>query len=67
MSTSIDMDATSTLPYIALQTLAGNDPASLTTLQLWLLPYLPVLTSAWMAIWLTTAAYVLYLLFREGE
>ena len=61
------MAASTTVWFIALSVLAGNDPAGLNALQQILEPYTHQLTLLWMAIWLTTAIWVLIYLLREGE
>ena len=62
MSILIDMhDA----PIIALKMLAGNAPAHLNTMQLWLFPFTDHLIVGWHIIWILTAFVLLVKVGRE--
>lgn len=61
---------TATTTLIALKEIAGNPPATLNALQLFLVPYTRTIMIFWAAVWCTTFVIVLWKLsvaWRQGK
>jgi hypothetical protein len=46
--------------FIRLETLEGNDPAGLTTIQAYMSPYVGDIALLWWGVWMVTLAVVVY-------
>lgn len=60
------MEPTSTLPVIALTSIAGNQPAGLNALQSFFAPYSPELVVLWWFVWWLTVLFLLRYVYVHG-